>query len=104
MQCFLEMHVFLFVDQVLNQIKVVGFFTNLNATKNNIGYIMPSGLVQFKEFRGHLGHELDGQSHGPQRTLNAILGSLVSGTQHLFQTNCDSDSCFFLIGAGICWF
>jgi hypothetical protein len=29
------------------------------------------------------------ESHGPQRTLHVILGSLVSGTQHLFETNCD---------------
>ena len=36
------------------------------------------------------GHELSGRSHGSQRTLNMILGSLVSGTQHLFQINhCD---------------
>jgi hypothetical protein len=39
---------------------------------------------------GHLGLELGGQSHGSQRTLHEILGSLVSRTQHLFQTNCDS--------------
>lgn len=38
---------------------------------------------------GYLGCELSGQSHSPQRTLNEILGSLVRGTQHQFQTNCD---------------
>jgi hypothetical protein len=32
---------------------------------------------------GHLGCGLGGRSHSPQR----ILGSLVRGTQHLFQTN-----------------
>jgi hypothetical protein len=46
--------------------------------------------------QGHLGLELSWQSHGPQRTLHAppqclstprILGSLMSGTQHLFQHN-----------------
>jgi hypothetical protein len=34
----------------------------------------------------NLGCELGGGSYGPQRTLHEILGSLVSGTQQLFQT------------------
>jgi hypothetical protein len=38
--------------------------------------------------RSH-GHELEGQSQDLQRTLHTNLGSLVSGTQHRFQTNCD---------------
>jgi hypothetical protein len=38
---------------------------------------------------GDLEHELSGCTLGHQRTLLRILGSLVSGTQHLFQTNCD---------------
>jgi hypothetical protein len=45
---------------------------------------------------GHLGHELSRQSHVPRGLSTSqcpstprILGSLVSGTQHLFQTNCD---------------
>jgi hypothetical protein len=37
----------------------------------------------------HLEHELSRQSHCPQRTLHTILGSLVNGTQYLFQTNHD---------------
>ena len=28
---------------------------------------------------GHLGRELSGGAHGPQRTLQLILGSLVNG-------------------------
>jgi hypothetical protein len=36
---------------------------------------------------GHFGHKLIRQSHGPQMTLHEILGSLVSGTQHRFQSN-----------------
>ena len=46
---------------------------------------------------GHLEHELGGRSHGPQRTLYAILGSLVSGMQHLFQHNWE---CLEPTGAG----
>ena len=34
-----------------------------------------------------LGREVSGHPHGPKRTLHAILGSLVSGTQDLFQSN-----------------
>jgi hypothetical protein len=38
---------------------------------------------------GHLGCRIGGHLHSPQRTLHTILGSLVSGTQHQFQSNCD---------------
>ena len=37
---------------------------------------------------GHLVHRVSRNPQGPQRTLLAILGSLVSGTQPLFQSNC----------------
>jgi hypothetical protein len=36
----------------------------------------------------HLGHKLGGQSHSTERTLHAAGAlALLSGTQHLFQTN-----------------
>ena len=51
-----------------------------------------TSFFQSEPAPAHLGHELSRWSHGPhspQRTLHVILGSLVSGTQHLFQTNRD---------------
>jgi hypothetical protein len=39
--------------------------------------------------RGHLGKGVSRHTQGPQRTLHSNLGSLVSGTQHVFQSNCD---------------
>ena len=38
---------------------------------------------------GKLGCRIGGHPYSPQRTLHEILGSLVSGTKHLFQANCD---------------
>lgn len=39
---------------------------------------------------GHLSHKLSRCSHCHHRTLHRFLGSMASGTQHLFQTNCDT--------------
>ena len=44
-------------------------------------------VFQSAPVQGHLRHKLCGWSHGPQRTLHMILGSLVSGTQHQFQSS-----------------
>jgi hypothetical protein len=51
--------------------------------------IRGSSRFQSASDPGHLGHELTGFPHGPQRALHEIVGSLVSGTQHLFQNNWD---------------
>jgi hypothetical protein len=63
---------------------------------------------------GSLRRKLCGLSHGVKRTLHTILGSLVKGTQHRFQSNCDGTVTagalpdqrlrFLLIGTGIPWF
>ena len=39
--------------------------------------------------QGHLGHGIGRHPHSPHRTLHSILGSLLSGTQLQFQSNCD---------------
>jgi hypothetical protein len=39
--------------------------------------------------QGHLGRGILRHPHSPQRTLHVILGSLVSGKQDQFQSNCD---------------
>ena len=57
--------------------------------KQKTGLTTGTSPFQLTPAPGHLGHGIGRHPHSSQRTLLSIIGSLVSGTQHLFQSICD---------------
>jgi hypothetical protein len=55
----------------------------------NLQLKLPIKPFRLAKAWGYLEHELGRESHGPQRTLHAIVESLTSRTQDRFQSNYD---------------